>query len=59
MVFFFLSFSSFTGKRYSESLAGTLLPDWIGKSLLFFSVYLSLSLAYKFIVKIILYLVAI
>lgn len=28
----FVSFF-FLGKRYSESLAGTLLPDWIGKSL--------------------------
>jgi hypothetical protein len=27
------SFALFAGKRYSESLAGTLLPDWIGKSL--------------------------
>lgn len=26
-------FLLFQGKRYSESLAGTLLPDWIGKSL--------------------------
>lgn len=31
-----LSFRSIPGKRYSESLAGSLLPDWIGKSLFIF-----------------------
>lgn len=29
----FVCFLLILGKRYSESLAGTLLPDWIGKSL--------------------------